>query len=442
MGSRAGRLLTASPADTALAEPAPLARRSAAHRLLEGPWLPVVVFAGMAVLLFAVTRLSVAFLHFTTVPSHPFPDRRWFEGWTRWDTGWYWAIAKDGYYYAGPAQQSPVAFFPAYPLAMRAVGAVVGDVLVAGVMITFAAGLGATVVFHRWCRAALGAPVARLGVLLLVVYPFSFYLFGVVYSDALFLLAALGAFVLLEKDRPFLAGLVGAVATAARPVGVALVIGLVVRALEVRGVLPWGPPRLTGAVPSTGDGSGAAGPPAPLPRRLDLRALRPRDGGILLSAGGLVAFCTYLAWRFREPFAFSEAANAPGWSRELSLRTLGKADFFRLLEHPDLSAVHAGLALQALLTVVALLLVPAVVRRMGWGYGLYVAAVVGIPAAASKDFIGMGRYVLAAFPVFAVAAHLLVGRGQRPWLAGGVVLANGVALVVMASLFTRWYFLS
>src|SRR5207245_4329002 len=116
----------------------------------------------------------------------------------------------------------------------------------AGVIVTYLAGVAAALLFHHWCQAALGRTGARLGVLLLLLYPFSFFLFGVVYSDALFLASALGAFVLLEHDRPWLAGLAGALATATRPVGVAVVAGLVLRALERRGGVPRAPGRLGG----------------------------------------------------------------------------------------------------------------------------------------------------------------------------------------------------
>ena len=53
------------------------------------------------------------------------------------------------------------------------------------------------------------------------------------YADSLFLLCAIGAFVLLERRWYLAAGLVGALATAGRPVGVAVAVGLVVRTLEM-----------------------------------------------------------------------------------------------------------------------------------------------------------------------------------------------------------------
>lgn len=75
---------------------------------------------------------------------------------------------------------------------------------------------------------------------LFLLYPYAFYLYGAVYADALFVLAALGALLLLEADHVWLAGLAGAVATAARPVALVVVVGLAVRALERRGVFPQG----------------------------------------------------------------------------------------------------------------------------------------------------------------------------------------------------------
>jgi hypothetical protein len=392
--------------------------RPAALRAL--PLFPLVLFGIVAVGLFAVAQASVAWLPFAPVPPHGFPDYDGFEGFTRWDTGWYWYIAKEGYWYGGPGIQSPVAFFPAYPFTMRLAALVIGDELWAGVLITFACGIGAVVLFHRWSRDLLGEATARVAVLLLVLYPFAFYLFGVVYSDALFLLAALAAFSFVERGHPWLAGVAGAVATAARPVGVALVVGLVLVALERRGVLERG--RLV---------------PVPRLRRLDWR-----DLGVLVSLAGLGAYCVLLWRRFDEPFAFSKVGDAEGWARKLTFDGVIKLDFWRIMAEPELSAAHVGLALQGLLTVGALILVPFIVHRLGWGYGAYTAAVVLIPAVTSKDFIGMGRYVLVAFPVFAVVGDVLVRRRVPRGVLVGVLACSAFGLVLMHSLFSRWYFLS
>ncbi|MGH8990367.1 MAG: hypothetical protein ACRDZ7_02440, partial [Acidimicrobiia bacterium] len=170
----------------------------------------ILLFGGIALAVYVWQQVSFAFIAGAPVPDHGFPDYPGFAGWTRWDSDWYSFIARKGYFYAGPGQQSAVAFFPGYPAAMRLVMVVVRDALVAGVLVTYAAGLATAVLFWRWCRAALGERVARVAVVGLLLWPFAFYLFGVVYSDALFMAAAVAAFVALERDHPGLAGLAGA----------------------------------------------------------------------------------------------------------------------------------------------------------------------------------------------------------------------------------------
>jgi hypothetical protein len=70
------------------------------------------------------------------------------------------------------------------------------------------------------------------------------------------------------------------------------------------------------------------------------------------------------------------------------------------------------------------------VKRLGWGYGAYVAAMVGMPFLSSKDFMGMGRYLLASFPLFLTLALLL---RERPRLRWGVLTTSAVLLVSLAA---------
>jgi hypothetical protein len=191
-----------------------------------------------------------------------------------------------------------------------------------------------------------------------------------------------------------------------------------------------------------------------LPRRVDLRSLRPRHLLPALSVFGLVAYLALLWVRFDDPLAFSRVASAPGWAKDVNLEVLLKVHLFRLLDAYGLNIVTFWLVVQGLYAVAALALVPAVIRRFGWGYGAYLFVAVGIAFASTRDFIGMGRYVLAGFPAFAAAADLLLGVAARfrglpgvgPALARALpalTLATSVGLLGwMVSLFARWYFLS
>ncbi len=220
---------------------------------------------------------------------------------------------------------------------------------------------------------------------------------------------ALGAFLLLERGHPWLAGLVGALATAGRPVGVVVVVGLVIRAIELRAARSTCRAMTSSSrCPDSRDRVGCA----------FSRGGRATFGGTtrgsLLSALGLVAWLTYLWVRFDEPFAFAEVEGAPGWDQEPGPRTWFKIAFLGTLILGPYSGVPR-LLIPAIFVLIALVLVWWVRRRFGWGYAAYTFLAVFLPALSTKDFMGTGRYLLAAFPVLAVAGDLLATTKRR-WL--------------------------
>ena len=403
-----------APAPAAVEAPEAPPRQSAPQRRGLTPrdkWFPVVAFAVVAGAVVAVSVVAHSLLPL----MHPFhrhlQGTRWADAFGWWDGWWYVGIARKGYEFFRPGRQSPVAFFPAYPLGMRYLGSFVGGPLVAGFLLTVASGLAIAVLFHRWCVAKLGTARARLAVLLLLLYPFAFYLMGAVYADALFVAASLAAFLAMENDRPVLAGLAGVVATASRPVGAALVLGLWVLAMERKGIF------------------------AGLGRREVAARLRPADAALLLAPFGLVAYCLFLWARFDQPFAFLDVAGAPGWDQPPGFHTWFKVHWVKAIWNGPWTNGHFGhLVINALATVVTAAFIPSVFRRLGWGYGVFVTIAVVATAVSTKDFVGMGRYSLAAFPCFAVAADMLV---RRPRLARGVLAVSATGLVVLAQLHAR-----
>ena len=387
-------------------------RADPARRLRSTTVSAAVLAVAVAAGLFVVAAVSVAVFPWSgqshLVPAFTGPG--WLVGWAQWDSGWYHRIATDGYSYV-PGQQSTVVFFPAYPLLMRVTGGVVGDTYLAGILVTLAAGVGAATLLGVWLRDRLGAAAAWSALLLFVLYPYSFFLFGAVYADALFVVAAIGAFVLLERDRPWLAGAVAAVATAARPMGVILVVGLVLRALE---------------------------------RRRDEAPAQPSAarswwsyGGVLVALAGVGAFSLYLWSRFGDPFAFLTGQEA--WDQQAGPATWFKVQFFKDVTDFRSPLSWIAYVAHAVLTVVGLALVPGVFRRFGRAYGVYALLMIGLSALSTKNFFGMSRYLLAAFPVFAVAGSLVA---DRPVLRRAVPAVSGLGLVLLTAAFARGYYLS
>lgn len=217
------------------------------------------------------------------------------------------------------------------------------------------------------------------------------------YSDALFAFLVVSAFLLLERQKLAWAVMLGALATAARPVAPAVLIGLMARQWEIR-----------------------------RSQNLPVRAF---DLLPMLTVGGLLAYASYLGWKFGDPLAFANVQAAPGWDHLMGWRSWLKVSLWeRLLFRTEelgtwLRVFHGVLALGALS------LAYRTGRDFGWGYGLYVLVVVGIPALSSKDFHGLGRYALAAFPVFLTLARLLEGR---PRLRVAVWLVSAALLLELA----------
>ena len=390
-----------------------------ASRPSAAAWLafPLAVYGAVFAVLVVVSWQVVS--RFTETPSGVPPVSfrgEWFwDGWVRYDAGWYSIIADQGYSYT-PGAQSPVAFFPGYPLMVRALSGVFDNVQLAGIALTVVCGAAALVAFHVWCRDRLDPAAATTAVLCLALYPYAYYLYGAMYGDALFLLCVLLAFLAFERDHLLLAGLAGAAATATRLVGVAVVVALVVGVLERRRAVTWEKDDRP---------------------RLHLRRLHGGDAWVLLSVSGLVGWSLYLWSRFGDPLLFSTVQES--WGQQSGPSTWLKRDFFGALLHRSDQFYTHGLVIQALFGLAVVAAIPAVVRRFGWRYGAYVGVLVLVPAVGSQDFQGLGRYLLGAFPAFAVAGSLLA---ERPAARRWVLPLSALVLVVYAGMFANGRYLA
>jgi hypothetical protein len=123
--------------------------------------------------------------------------------WARWDSVFFIRIARHGY------DTASAAFYPLYPGLVALFGRIFGgQYVLGGVVVSLGACLGAIALLYRLAEEKLGAAGAYRVVLYLAVFPTAVFL-GAVYSESLYLLLCVGAFVLAER-RLFLAA--GAVA--------------------------------------------------------------------------------------------------------------------------------------------------------------------------------------------------------------------------------------
>lgn len=342
-----------------------------------------------------------------------------FAGWMRWDVLEYLDIARDGY------EQRQLVWFPVFPLLIRALTFVLRDRVVAAVVTSLAGGAVASLLYWRWLDGKLRGGAQRVTALLvLLLYPYAWYLAGVPYSDAVFLALALGAFLLVERDRYLLAGLVGVVATATRPSGWAVTVGLFLVACERSGVLS----RRESAHPWLAK--------LRVPTAVDLRRLRSGAAWTLVSLCGLAGFVVYQWVAWGSPVRYiTEQANY----HDFETASLLKAQYFTAWYEGASGSHLATTTLQAVVLAFVLLAVPAVGRRFGWGYAGYVLALAAMPAFSVSTFMGVGRYLLPAFPTFALVGEWLAGHrvARVVWLG-----MSGAVLLLWGYGFARGWYLS
>ncbi|HEY9834154.1 MAG TPA: mannosyltransferase family protein [Stenomitos sp.] len=204
-----------------------------------------------------------------------------------WDGAWYRKIATLGYDYAQDGKYHSIAFFPLFPLAIRAVMALGLPSPVAGTWVNNLALLGALWLLYGWAQERYNVSVARWATAVLAWCPFSLY-GTVVYSEGLFLLVTTAALRSFDHGQYAKAALWGTLATATRSTGVALIPAFL--------IVAWQEKRPTIAY--------IAG---------------------LAAMAGLLLFSLYCAIDFADPLAFVHVQQAWKWQHPSWLRVLAKA---------------------------------------------------------------------------------------------------------------------
>ena len=372
---------------------------------------------------FVVSRTVVLVTAYLAVVTFGFADGRpwrahdndWIDLFGRWDAGWYHTIASDGYPDGfNPQRTSAIAFFPALPLLMRGVSVALDvDLWIAGVLLVTVAFLWALTYLYRFALAEMSPEHARATVLLLAFYPFAF-CYSAVLTEAIFLLASLGAFYHFRRHELWKAAVFGLLAGLLRPNGCLLSVPLAILA-----VLPFA--RGRGWLPRSS-----------APRvewsRLALQLAAASAPGI-----GMLAYAAYIGALTGDPFAWASAQQAWGRAategfemleaRRLLIATQGFGAYVEAYPIEIVEAAAAAFALAA---------VGPITRRFGLAYGVYVAICV-LPPLVSMGSVSLGRYTAPLFPLF-LWLGATIPAGRRPyWIAA---FASGQAL--LAALFFTW----
>ena len=134
---------------------------------------------------------------------HGGPAGFWAGLWQRFttagDSPHYLFLAENGYPRTGE-QSNLLVFYPLYPLLVRLLGMVCGGrYALCGMVLSQASFAGAAVLFRALAGRRLPAGGARCAAAALLLYPFSFFAFGV-YTEGLFLLLSIGCLYALDRQ--------------------------------------------------------------------------------------------------------------------------------------------------------------------------------------------------------------------------------------------------
>jgi hypothetical protein len=366
------------------------------------------VFLALRIALFALSVPGVGLipqLESISVPGWAAPHAAggWqtlFTATERQDALWFLRIAASGY---RPGDGS-AAFFPLYPMAVRAVAWLPGlGPLGAALLVSNLSFLGALFVLHGLTREEFGgdAAFARRSILYLAIFPTSFF-FLAPYSESLFLLLSLVAIRAARSRQWLRSGSAGALAALTRVIGVTLVPAIGVEAIQ---------------------------------QAIDERRSAVR--GLVAAACVLLGPIAYLAlWEITRSSGAAPLDAQSGWGRVASFPLLTLYDGLE-------SAVRFRSYWMIDFAVVAVVIVASVsaLRWMRPLYSVYCLSSLVIPLAypfPDRPLLSMPRFVAVLFPVAWVFARA-TSRGRLPEAL--VVGVSAAGWAILGLLFMNWHYI-
>ncbi len=316
--------------------------------------------------------------------------------WGRWDAVHYLDIATRGY------QGTDMAFFPLFPLLIHVLGRLVGNHLVAALLISNASFFFGLLFLYKLLEHEYDRSVARRAIFYVSIFPSAFF-FSAAYTESLFFMLTVAAFYYMRSHRWLVAGAVGFFAAMTRVEGVLLVVPFAIE---------WY-----------------------MQYKNDLgRHFRSLVPGALIPCG-LFSYMTYLWVLVGDPLYFSHVQAH--WDRHLAAPWVSLINAF----HKIATAVQPQTIANEWMEVAFTALMIGVLI-IGWkqlrpSYIAYMALSILIPMSTSS-LMSMPRFALVLFPMYAILAR----DGERPWVNNLIVAISLPLLGLFTVLFADWYWVA
>lgn len=278
----------------------------------------------------------------------------------------YLDISRKGY---GIYQQ---AFFPLYPRLIHSTSSLLGGKdLMAALIISNLAIFLSLIILYRLVLIDFDHKVAQKTIIFLLLFPTSFF-FGFVYTESLFLFFVLASFYAARKKSWLLVGILGALASNTRIVGI-----LLLPALLYEG---WEQYKLKNS-------------------KFAIRNLLP----VLMIPLGLLSYMRYLMINFKDPLMFVHVQTSFGAGRSSGKIILLYQVFYRYLKMiltTKFDPLYFTVWLELSMAVSFIyLLIMAYKKQIRASYLVFAVFAFLVPTL-SGTFLSMPRFVLILFPCF------------------------------------------
>jgi Mannosyltransferase (PIG-V) len=371
----------------------------------------------IALFLLAAAAWGLTTEHPSSMPNgQPLPlTNGWqnaFTDWDKLDANWFLYIAQAGY----SNHNNTAAFFPGDPMLVRLVRYLCfGHLLLAAYLVTNLCLLVALILLYRLTEREYDQATAGRAVLYLAIFPTAVFLFGL-YSESVFLVAAVGAFYLATRGHWWWAGVVGIGATLTRSVGVVIALALAVEAVH-----------------QTIDDHRREAPSGSSPSRLRFTAtLAGRLAASAIPLAGTVGYLLFWQLRYHD------------WTRPITVQR----EWQRVLTPPwqtlwhgfTLAVTHGPLGGNArptfdfVLVAVGLALGIWVAVRTRPAYAVYTWGGILLflsESATKRPLDSDPRFLVTIFPLVWALARL----GRRPGWHEGIVAVSAASLAIISWLF-------
>jgi len=386
---------------------------------------------------FLVTRIMVLFVIFISSALVPMNQGLYqyasannvvVDGLIRFDSWWYHNIVTQGYNMGDIATgaQGNVAFFPFYPLLVKVVSAVIGNVYVAGILVSNVALLIMLFYLYRLAMEEFDRGTAGRAVFYLAGAPTGVFL-SAMYTESTYLLFVVMTFYYARRSRWFWAGVSGFLASATRNTGILMAAVIALEGMYQSGFrfLPsaWSLTELKDHLIRQ--------------VRLVFVSWRSIAAGFMVPMG-LISYMVYLQIAHGDALGFIHVQAT--WGRQVStsgLLQLIPSTIRDLNIGPNLLAgqINAIALLATLSTVIFLPILVAMAFKMRPAHVVFVGLTMLIPLTTGTTG-SMDRYILMLIPAFLLLAHW----GERPWVDRIIVGVSLPLLAYSTFLFSHWYF--